>query len=83
MELLPSNHKWVHIQTHRLTGEIYEVCRSDGLRCHDIHTKFHNAIQKSTVAHRQHGYLISPHLFFVQNWKKKVNEVTEMCRPFS
>jgi hypothetical protein len=31
----------MHIQIHRLTGEIYEVCRWDGLRCHDIHTKFH------------------------------------------
>jgi hypothetical protein len=22
-------------------GGIYEVCHWDGLRCHDIHTKFH------------------------------------------
>jgi hypothetical protein len=28
-------------QTHRLMGGIYEVRRSDGLRCHDIHTEFH------------------------------------------
>jgi hypothetical protein len=31
----------IHIQTHRLVGGIYDVCRWDGLRCHDIHTKFH------------------------------------------
>jgi hypothetical protein len=30
------------IQTHRLMGVIYEVHRFDGLRCHDIHTEFHN-----------------------------------------
>jgi hypothetical protein len=32
---------WIHIETHRLLGGIYEVRRLDGLRCHDIHTKFH------------------------------------------
>jgi hypothetical protein len=35
---------------HELTGEINEVCRWDGLRCQDVHTKFHkkssSAIQK-------------------------------------
>jgi hypothetical protein len=31
----------MHIQTHRLTGGIYEVCLWDGLSCHDIDTKFH------------------------------------------
>jgi hypothetical protein len=31
----------IQIQTHKLMGGIYEVRRSDGLRCHDIHTKFH------------------------------------------
>jgi hypothetical protein len=27
--------------TYTLMGEIYEVCHWDGLRCHDIHTKFY------------------------------------------
>jgi hypothetical protein len=27
--------------THTLMGGIYEVCGSDGLTCHDIHTTFH------------------------------------------
>jgi hypothetical protein len=38
---LPSNDRGIHIQIHRLMGGIYEVRRSDGLRCHDTHTKFH------------------------------------------
>jgi hypothetical protein len=29
------------LQTHRLMGNIYEVCCSVGLRCHDMHTRFH------------------------------------------
>jgi hypothetical protein len=29
-----------HTQTHRLMGGIYEACRWDGFRCHDVHTKF-------------------------------------------
>jgi hypothetical protein len=39
-EPLLSNDKGLHIQTHRQMGGIYEVRRLDGLRCHDIHTKF-------------------------------------------
>jgi hypothetical protein len=31
----------VYIQTYRLMGGIYEIRRWDGLRCHDINTKFH------------------------------------------
>jgi hypothetical protein len=31
----------INIQTQRLFGEIYEVRRLDGLRCHDMHTKLH------------------------------------------
>jgi hypothetical protein len=31
----------IHIQTHRLMGRIYEVLCWDGLRWHDIDTKFH------------------------------------------
>jgi hypothetical protein len=38
---LPSNDRGIHIQTHRLMGGIYEIRRWDGLRCHDIYTKFH------------------------------------------
>jgi hypothetical protein len=37
-EPLPST---IHIQAHRLMGEIYEVHRWDGLRCRDTHIKFH------------------------------------------
>lgn len=40
-EPLPSNDRGIHLQAHRLMGEIYEVCRLDGLRRHDIRTKFH------------------------------------------
>jgi hypothetical protein len=40
-EPLPSNDKGIHIETHRLMGEIYEVRRGDGFRCIDIHRKFH------------------------------------------
>jgi hypothetical protein len=39
-EPLPSNDMGIHIQTHKLKGEIYKVCRWDGFRWHDIHTKF-------------------------------------------
>jgi hypothetical protein len=28
-------------ETHRLMAGIYEVSRSDGLKWHDMHTKFH------------------------------------------
>jgi hypothetical protein len=41
-EPLPSNNRGIHIQTQRLMGGIYEAHRWDGLRCHDIHTKFRN-----------------------------------------
>jgi hypothetical protein len=37
---LPSNDRGIHIQTHRLVGDIYEVRRCDGLRCHDVHSKY-------------------------------------------
>jgi hypothetical protein len=31
----------IHIEAHRLTEGIYELRCWDGLRCHNIHTKFH------------------------------------------
>jgi hypothetical protein len=31
----------IHIQTHRLMRRMYEARLWDGLRCHDMHTKFH------------------------------------------
>jgi hypothetical protein len=31
----------IHIQTHKLMGGIYEVRRCDWVRCHDVHTEFH------------------------------------------
>jgi hypothetical protein len=40
-EPLPSNDRGIHIQTYRMMGWIYEVLRSDGLKCHDVHTKFY------------------------------------------
>jgi hypothetical protein len=56
----------IHIQTHRLMGGIYEVRRWGGLRCHDIHTKFHTdwfqhseVIRGDTQTHRQDGDRIS------------------------
>jgi hypothetical protein len=40
----------IHIQTHRLVGGIFEVCCWDGLRCRDIHTRFHrNCFMHSEV----------------------------------
>jgi hypothetical protein len=33
---------WGYTYRHRLMGGIYEVRRRDGLRCYDIHIKFHN-----------------------------------------
>jgi hypothetical protein len=55
-----------HIKIHRLMGRICEVHRWDGLRCHDIHTKFHNnwLIWRDSQAHRQHRDRISLFSFF-------------------
>jgi hypothetical protein len=39
-EPLPSNDRWILIQTQRLMGGFYEERRWDGLRCRDMHTKF-------------------------------------------
>jgi hypothetical protein len=49
---------------HRLMEDIYEVCHSDGPRCHDIHTiKIDLGIQKLVRGkghrHKQYGNLIS------------------------
>jgi hypothetical protein len=59
------------MRTHKVIGRIYEVRRRDGLRCHDIHTKFHkDSFSNSKVnrgdieAHRQHGDRISLLSFF-------------------
>jgi hypothetical protein len=51
---------------------MYEVSRSDGLRCHDTHTKFYKDwlrhliffLRGYTHAHRREGDLISLILFF-------------------
>jgi hypothetical protein len=50
-EPLPSNHKGgIHIQTRRLIGGIYKIQCWDGLRNHDMHTKFHkNCFKHSKV----------------------------------
>jgi hypothetical protein len=52
---LPSNYKGIHIQTHRPMGGIYEVRRWDGLRCHDLHTKFHKDWVRHSEVYRR-GY---------------------------
>jgi hypothetical protein len=71
-EPLPDNGMDVCIRTHTLMGRIYEVHRWDGLRCHDIRTKFHkdwfshSKVDRvwDTKAHRQRGDLVSLFLFF-------------------
>jgi hypothetical protein len=45
-------------------GGIYEVRRREGLRCHDIHTKFHGVSGNQKLigggyTHKQHGDRIS------------------------
>jgi hypothetical protein len=77
-EPLPSNDRGIHIQTHRLMGDIYEVRRWDGLRCHDIHIKFHKdwfmhakLNRGDTETYRQHGDLISL-LSFFQNKESRL-----------
>jgi hypothetical protein len=69
-EPLLSNDRGIHIQTHRLIRGIYEVRRWDGLRCHDIRTKFNKdyfrylEVERGIQTHREHGDLISLFLFF-------------------
>jgi hypothetical protein len=38
---LPSNEWGILIWTHRMIGGFYSVCHWHGIRCCDIHTKFH------------------------------------------
>jgi hypothetical protein len=47
-EPLPSNDGGIHFLIHRLIGGIYIVRCWDGLRRHDIHTKFHKDWFKQT-----------------------------------
>jgi hypothetical protein len=69
-EPLPSNNRELHIQPHRLMGGTYKERRSDGLRCHDNHTKFyndwfrHSKVDRGT--HKQHDDLTSLLLFFLK-----------------
>jgi hypothetical protein len=64
-EPLPSKNE----ETHGLMTGIYELRRSDGLRCHDVSTIFH----KDWFSHSevdgvtQHGDYISLLLFFENN----------------
>jgi hypothetical protein len=46
---LPSNDRGIHSHTRRLMGGIYEVRRLDGLRCHDIHTKYKDCFRHPKV----------------------------------
>jgi hypothetical protein len=50
-EPLPSN-EMRDTYTHTLVGGIYEVRHCDGLRCHDIHTKFHKEWLKNSKVDR-------------------------------
>jgi hypothetical protein len=49
-ERLPSN---VRIRRHRLMGGIYEVRRSDGLRCHEFHEDYfrHSGVSRRGFKH--------------------------------
>jgi hypothetical protein len=73
-EPLPSNGRGIYIQTHRLPRGIYEVRRSDGLRCHDINTKFHkdwfSHLKVNREDNRQHKNHIS--LLFFQNKESRL-----------
>jgi hypothetical protein len=56
-----------------LMGEIYEVCRWDGIGCHDIHTKFHKGRFRSSkfVKGYTHTYIhtyIHTHTHTQQNY---------------
>jgi hypothetical protein len=57
-EPLPSNDNRMHIGTHKLMGGNYEVRRWDGLRCRDIHTKFHEDWFRHLNTHTD-SYVIS------------------------
>jgi hypothetical protein len=55
-------------ETNGMMGGVCEVCRWDGLRCHDIHTKFHkdwfrdSKVDSDWVdprTHREQGYPIN------------------------
>jgi hypothetical protein len=46
----------IQIQTHSLSGGIYEECRSDGLRYHDIHTKFREDWFRHSKVDREHTH---------------------------
>jgi hypothetical protein len=52
----------IHIQTHRLMEGIYELGRWDGMRCYDIHTKFHRdwfrRSKDDTQTHRHAGRVV-------------------------
>jgi hypothetical protein len=57
---------YTYIQTHRLMGQVYEVCRLDGQKCHNIHINFRKywfRLSKvdmgGTQTHRQHVDCIS------------------------
>jgi hypothetical protein len=68
-------------------GGVYEVLRSDGLRCHDIHTEFHTDwFSHSKVdmgggyTDTQHGDRISLFLLF-QNKESRLKITPPMVSP--
>jgi hypothetical protein len=52
-ELLPDNDKGIHVQEHRLLRGVYEIRRLDGLRCHDVDTKFHEDLFRHSKVKRR------------------------------
>jgi hypothetical protein len=91
---LPNNNREMHIEAHTLMGRIYEVCRWDGLRSHDVHTTFHKHwfryskvdrgeymyrdIQTHTQTHREQGDLTSL-LYLFKNMKSKLKYCNVLC----
>jgi hypothetical protein len=41
--------------TYKRMGGIYDVCHSDGLRCHDTHTKFHTDLFRHSQVYEVYG----------------------------
>jgi hypothetical protein len=76
-EPLPSNDRGIHIQTHRMMGEIYKVRRSDGLSCRHIHAKFHTRLAGG-YTERQECDFISVRLYF-QNMESGLKRECAHC----
>jgi hypothetical protein len=60
-EPLPNNDRVMYIQTHRIIGGTYEVRRRDALRCHDVHTKFHEDWFRHSKVDWGRGFIDTQH----------------------